>query len=50
MSITDDADDESVSDDTIDVKAFYPMLAELSPEDWEDGAAYGLPQCPRSSL
>jgi hypothetical protein len=23
---------------------FYPLLAELSHEDWEDGSAYGLPK------
>lgn len=29
-----------------DPRAFYPLLANLSPEDWEDGATYGLPKSP----
>jgi hypothetical protein len=37
-------DDHDTDDDSLDIKAFYALLADLSPEDWEDGAAYGLPQ------
>ncbi len=33
-------------DDNTDPEAFYPLLAELSPEDWEDRSVYGLPSIP----
>jgi hypothetical protein len=32
--------------DEDDPRAFYPLLADLSPEDWEDGSVYGLPESP----
>lgn len=33
----------SLIDSDDDPRAFYPMLADISPEDWEDGSVYGLP-------
>ncbi len=32
-------DDFSPNDD-VDSRLFYPFLADISPEDWEDGAQY----------
>ncbi len=29
-----------------DPETMYPLLAELSPEDWEDPSVYGLPGQP----
>ena len=37
---------QTLLDDDVDPKSLYLLLADLSPEDWEDGAAYGLPQSP----
>ena len=30
-------------DEDADLWLVYQLLAEISPEDWEDGAVYGLP-------
>jgi hypothetical protein len=32
--------------DEDDPRVFYPLLADMSPEDWEDGSVYGLPERP----
>ncbi len=29
--------------DEIDPELMYPLLADLSPEDWEDPSVYGIP-------
>ena len=39
MSSGDETDEDG---DSLDVKALYPMLSTLSPDDWEDGSLYGL--------
>jgi hypothetical protein len=31
-----------VAPDAEDIDAMYPLLAEISPEDWQDAAEYGL--------
>jgi hypothetical protein len=36
----------TLDDEDIDLEALYPLLAELSPEDWEDGSAYGVSNSP----
>ena len=30
--------------DDIDPESFYPLLADLAPEDWEDASAYDSPK------
>ena len=51
MSVHGGNDDNSNDEDdenTI-LKAYYALLADLSPEDWEDGAAYSLSPAPRAN-